>query len=61
MSFNYPLSYVGFVGLMTMVLFTGPHGDTNVAGGFVFLATNTVVYYYVFKFGIYLYRKALSR
>jgi len=52
---------VGIVGGMAMIFITGPHGggthEQNVAGGIVFVIVNTVVFYFLIKLSLRLFRR----
>jgi hypothetical protein len=52
------LEYMGFVGVMAMVMVTGPHGGGAI-GGVVFIIVNTVTYYLLIRTFVY-FRKFLS-
>ena len=54
------LEYVGFVGVMAMVMITGPHGG-GVIGGFIFVMVNTVTYYFILRAIGYVYDHTLKK
>jgi len=60
-AFGLCLFMVGIVGGMAMIFITGPHGggthEQNVAGGIVFVIVNTVVFYFLIKLSLRLFRR----
>jgi len=50
------LAYLGALGGMAMFMVNGAHGG-NIFGGLVFIIVNAVVYYYLTKIALHVWRK----